>query len=164
MPHESHMPPYCASDDRARIDMDMVHGWLSQSYWCKDIPRALLEKAVANSLPFGVYDAASGARAGMGAQVGFCRLVTDRATYAYLADVFIIESHRGRGLSKLMMKCVMSHPELQGLRRWGLMTRDAHGLYSQFGFQQLAEPQRAMEIHRRNLYETSAAHTKSEKR
>ena len=153
MPHTVEMPPYVASDEAARLDMDVVHGFLAASYWCRDIPRALLEKAVANSLAFGVYDLSSaGARGAKGSQVGFCRLVTDRATYAYLADVFILESHRGRGLSKLMMKCVMSHPEVQGLRRWGLMTRDAHGLYSQFGFAPLAEPSRAMEIHKRNMY------------
>jgi protein-tyrosine-phosphatase/GNAT superfamily N-acetyltransferase len=126
------------STDPALLDMDVVHGFLSRVYWCEDIPREVLERAVRNSLCFGVYVD--------GAQVGFARVITDRATFAYLADVFIVESHRGRGLSKLMMEVVMSHPDLQGLRRFSLSTRDAHGLYRQFGFESAKMPERLMEI------------------
>ena len=132
------------STDRARLDLDVIHGFLSRAYWCEDIPRSVLERAIRNSLCFGVY-------AG-GRQVGFARVVTDRATFAYLADVFILESHRRRGLSKLMMEAVMSHPDLQGLRRWSLATRDAHGLYSQFGFRPLQMPERHMEILDLDIY------------
>jgi len=126
------------STDPAKLDLDVIHGFLSRAYWCEDIPRSTLERAIGNSLCFGVY-------AG-GRQVGFARVVTDRATFAYLADVFILDSHRRRGFSKRMMEAIMSHPDLQGLRRWSLATRDAHGLYSRFGFTPLQMPERHMEI------------------
>ncbi|HEV2383110.1 MAG TPA: GNAT family N-acetyltransferase [Terriglobia bacterium] len=126
------------STDPAKLDLDVIHGFLSQAYWSEAVPRSTLERAIRNSLCFGVYVD--------GRQAGFARVVTDRATFAYIADVFILEPHRGRGLSKQMMGVIRSHPDLQGLRRWSLATRDAHGLYSQFGFTPLQIPERHMEI------------------
>lgn len=139
--HRVEHPPYFASDDSALLDFDVIHGFLSACYWSPGIPRGVVEKAARNSLSFGVYERAGGSSR----QVGFARVVTDRATYGYLADVFVLEEARGRGLSKLLMRCIMTHPELQGLRRWMLMTRDAHGLYAQSGFSPLKQPERAME-------------------
>lgn len=135
------------SDDRALLDFDVIHGFLSTCYWSPGIPRLLVEKAAAHSLTFGVYDPVRPRGAGdpRPSQVGYARMVTDRATYAYLADVFILDSHRGRGLSKQLMGHIMAHPDMRGLRRMMLMTRDAHGLYTQFGFAALAAPDRAME-------------------
>ena len=104
-----------------------------------------MERAIANSLPFGLYDAD-------GKQAGFARVISDCATFAYIADVFVDASHRGKGLGKLLMRTIMSHPDLQGLRRWSLATRDAHGLYRQFGFSELAHPERFMEIANPDLY------------
>lgn len=111
----------------------------NESYWAQGIPRSILEKCIENSLCFGVYDQE-------GKQVGFARVVTDYATYAYIADVFILEAQRGLGLSKWLMECIMSHPDLQGLRRWNLATRDAHGLYARYGFTPLRFPERWMEV------------------
>lgn len=135
--------------DPSRLDMDVIHGFLSQSYWARGIPRALVERAVRNSLCFGLYE---GER-----QVGFARVVTDQATFAYLADVFVVESHRGRGLSKFLVAAVVADPRLQGLRRWMLATRDAHGLYARFGFEPLAVPGRFMELHAPDVYAASGA-------
>ena len=126
------------STDPARLDLEVIYGFLSHAYWSEEIPRSTLERAIRNSLCFGLYCDRR--------QVGFARVVTDRATFAYLADVFILDSHRRRGFSKLMMKFIMAHPDLQGLRRWSLATRDAHGLYSRFGFTSLKQPDRHMEI------------------
>ncbi|MFM9958023.1 MAG: GNAT family N-acetyltransferase [Phycisphaerales bacterium] len=148
MPHELRQTPFFVSDDRSKLDFAVIHRFLSGCYWSKGIPRELVEKAAANSIPFGVYEFSGNSIA----QVGFARVVTDRATFAYLADVFVLESHRGRGLSMLLMRCIQSHPDLQGLRRWLLMTRDAHGLYAKCGFAPLASPGFAMEISRRDLY------------
>ena len=131
-------------DDPARLDMDVIHGFLTDAYWSQGIPREVVERAVRNSLCFGLYD---GER-----QVGFARVVTDRATFAYLADVFVLESHRGRGLSKLLVAEILGHPSLQGLRRWVLATRDAHSLYAQYGFKGLAAPERFMELHDPDVY------------
>ena len=133
----------------------MVHQFLTKAYWSPGIPLGLVRRSIKGSLPVGVYD---GRR-----QVGFARVITDYATYAYIADVFVLEEYRGRGLSKLLMKSIMSHPKLQGLRRWSLVTRDAHGLYKQFGFQPLASPERYMEIVRRDVYASSVP-TKSRTR
>lgn len=132
------------STDRSRLDIGVIHGFLSTSYWADSIPRELMERSFAGSLCFGVFD--------NGAQAGFARVVTDYATFAYLADVFILESHRGRGLSKRLMEAIMAHPDLQGLRRWHLVTRDAAGLYAQFGFAPLAVPDRHMEKTLRDPY------------
>lgn len=122
------MDAYEISTDPARLDVALIHRWLSEdSYWSKAIPREIVERALAGSLNFAVYHATEG-------QVGFARVVTDKATFAYLADVFILEGHRGKGLSKRLMQAIVDHAELQGLRRWLLATRDAHSLYAQFGF------------------------------
>jgi GNAT superfamily N-acetyltransferase len=124
----------------------VIHDYLSrESYWAAGIPRDVLERAVAGSLCFGVYDEA-------GRQVGFARVVTDRATFAYLCDVFVLPSHRGRGLSKWMMECVVAQPDLQGLRRFVLVTRDAHRLYERCGFTPVADPTGYMHIHRPDPY------------
>lgn len=135
------------SDDPALVDLDVVHGFLSTSYWSPGIPRRIIERAIRHSLVFGVYDTlARRADADLRpAQIGFARVVTDRATFAYLADVFILEPFRGRGLSKGLVAFVMSHPDLQGLRRFMLATRDAHGLYARSGFTALTHPERFME-------------------
>ena len=125
------------SDDLARLDVEAIHAFLRESYWAAGIPREVVERSLRGSLCFGVYE---GQR-----QVGFARCVTDRATYAYLADVFVLPSHRGRGLSKWLMECISAHPDLQGLRRWNLVTRDAHGLYAQHGFTAPRHPERYME-------------------
>ena len=135
------------------MDVDVIHGYLTQSYWSPGIPRATVERAIANSLCWGVFHGE--------AQVGFARVVTDRATFACLADVFILEAHRGKGLSKLLVQAVLAHPDLQGLRRFTLATRDAHGLYGRFGFKPLANPSRIMEIHDPNAYAASPTATAS---
>jgi len=139
---------YEISTDPSRLDLDVIHGFLSRSYWSPGIPREVVARALRNSLCCGAYC--------HGAQVGFARVVSDRATFAYLADVFVLESHRGRGVSKLLMQCLLAHPDLQGLRRWSLATRDAHGLYRHFGFVPLANPERHMEILRPDIYRTRA--------
>ena len=124
--------------DRSRLDVDTIHGFLSNAYWAHGIPRDVLVRAIEHSLCFGAFD---GDR-----QVGFARVISDRATYAYVSDVFVLESHRGRGVGKSLMTAIMSHPELQGLRRWTLFTRDAHGLYRQYGFGEGRHPERLMEV------------------
>jgi len=139
---------YTLSDDPARLDLDAIHGFLSRSYWSPGIPRETVARAMANSLCFGVYLGDT--------QVGFARLVTDRATFAYLADVFVLEPHRGRGLSRALMELVFSHPEVQGLRRWLLATRDAHGLYRKFGFVDLANPAMFLTRHDPDVYTRGA--------
>jgi GNAT superfamily N-acetyltransferase len=129
---------FTISTDRERLDRDAIHGFLKSSYWARGIPRPIVDKSIENSLCFGVYE---GPRL-----VGFARVISDYATFAYLADVFVLESHRDRGLSKWLMEVIMGHPELQNLRRWTLATRDAHGLYEKFGFRRSAKPERQMEI------------------
>ena len=125
------------TDDRSRMDVDMIHAFLSQeSYWAKNVPREVVERALANSLCVGAFEDNS--------QVGFARVITDYATFAYIADVFVLPSHRGRGISKRIMDAIMNHRELRGLRRWHLVTRDAHGLYAQFGFKPVSVPERHM--------------------
>jgi GNAT superfamily N-acetyltransferase len=130
--------------DPAKLDMDVIHGFLANCYWSRGISRELLERALRNSLCFGVYED--------GAQVGFARVVTDQATFAYLADVFVLESHRGRGIAKQLVAAIAADSRLQGLRRWVLVTRDAHPLYAQFGFKPLAAPDRFMELHNPDVY------------
>jgi N-acetylglutamate synthase-like GNAT family acetyltransferase len=121
-----------------------VHQFLTNSYWAKGIPLETLQRAIQHSLCFGIYQDPR--------QVGFARAVTDQATFAYIADVFVIEPYRGRGLSKWLMECIKGHPDLQGLRRWSLITRDAHQLYQQFGFTRLSHPEAWMEIHDPGVY------------
>jgi len=142
--------PYELSTDPARLDLQAVHAYLTRSYWSPGIPREAVERAAANSLCFGLYHAAEG-------QVGFARVVTDRATFAYLCDVYVLEGHRGQGLSKWLMTTVAGHPDLQGLRRFMLGTKDAHGLYVQYGFTPLANPARMMEILRPEVYRQARA-------
>jgi GNAT superfamily N-acetyltransferase len=135
---------YEISADKQRLDIATIHEFLDKSYWSPGIPRAVVERAIEGSLCFGVFH--------QGKQVGFARVVTDKATFAYLGDVFILEPHRGKGLSKRLMRFVLEHPDLQGLRRLMLATKDAHGLYKQFGFTELANPARFMEVHRPHVY------------
>jgi len=135
---------YLITTDPARFDLDVIHGYLTACYWAEGIPRETVQRSIEGALCFGLF---AGDK-----QVGFARVITDQATYAYLADVFILEPHRGRGLSKWMMQCILSDPRLQGLRRWSLVTRDAHGLYEQFGFTALENPQRYMERIFRDVY------------
>ena len=124
------------STDRSKLDVDMIHQFLTRSYWAEGIPRETVVRSIENSLCFGVY--------ADGTQVGFARVISDFATFAYLANVFILEPYRERGLGKELMATIIAHPELQGLRRWSLGTRDAHGLYAQFGFRPVENPARTM--------------------
>ena len=130
--------------DRSRLDLDVIHGFLTRSYWARGIPRETVARSLEHSLCFGAFE---GDR-----QVGFARVVTDRATFAYVCDVFALESARGRGVGKSLMAAIRAHPELQGLRRWTLATRDAHGLYRQFGFSAPTYPERQMEVLEKDLY------------
>jgi GNAT superfamily N-acetyltransferase len=133
---------YTISDDPARVDVDAVHRYLSEeSYWAPGVPRDVVERSIAGSLPLGLY-------APDGSLAGFARAVTDRAVFAYVADVFVLDPHRGRGLGIWLMEVLIGHPELQGLRRWVLYTEDAHGLYERFGFGESRMPDRYMELTR----------------
>ena len=125
-PREWQRGEFVVSTNRSRLDIDLVHDYLASSYWAAGMPRAVLERGIENSLIFGIYHASR--------QVGFARAITDLATYAYLSDVFVVEGYRGQGLSKWLMECILGHPELQGLRRFALFTRDARGLYERYGF------------------------------
>lgn len=129
---------YRISDNKAELDHNSIHAQLTQTYWSSGIPLAIVSKAIDNSLCFGLYH--------QNAQVGFARVVSDFATFGYLCDVYVLEAHRGHGLGKWLMQCLQQHPQLQGLRRFMLVTRDAHGLYQQLGFSELANPGRVMEI------------------
>jgi GNAT superfamily N-acetyltransferase len=123
--------------DPARLDLATIHAFLSGSYWASGIPAEVVERSIRNSICFGAFD---GSR-----QVGFARVISDRATFAYVADVFVLPAHRGRGVGKRLMETVVSHPALQGLRHWILFTRDAHGLYRQYGFGDPRYPERLMQ-------------------
>lgn len=135
---------YEISSDPERMDLAFIHEFLRATYWARDIPREVVERSIRHSLCFGAFRG--------GQQVGFARAVTDRATFAYVADVFVAPEHRGRGVSKQLMRAVLDHPELQGLRRFVLATHDAHGLYAQFGFKPLANPEHFMTIHDPDVY------------
>jgi ribosomal protein S18 acetylase RimI-like enzyme len=148
MSYERHREGCTVSTDPARFDLDAIHAFLSTSYWAEGIPRPLLEQAIRNSLGFGLYGEEGEAER----QIGFARVITDRATFAYLCDVYVLPEHRGRGLGKWLIECVMAHPDLQGLRRFSLVTRDAHALYHPFGFTEIRSPERQMEIARPGLY------------
>lgn len=142
---EFYQDEFCISTDKSKLDLKMVHRFLSEeSYWSKNIPFEKVEKAAANSLTFGVYDGP--------VQIGYARVVSDYTSVAYLGDVFILPAYRGKGLSKWLLKIIMNCPELQGLRRWILLTADAHGLYKQFGWTEIASPERWMEIHDKEVY------------
>ncbi len=143
------MQPYEITTDKSRMSVEAAHAFLSEAYWSTAVPLATVQKAFDHSLCF----AALAGRE----QVGFARVVTDRATFAYLADVYVLEAHRGNGLARQMIEAVRRHPDLQGLRRFLLATRDAHGLYAGFGFKPLSSPDRFMERHDPNAYVAAAA-------
>ncbi|WP_164016922.1 GNAT family N-acetyltransferase [Pyxidicoccus trucidator] len=137
--HEWTRGDFVISTDRARVDVEAVHRFLQSSYWAAGIPLEVVRRSVEHSLPFGLY------RLSTGEQMGFARVTTDFATFAYLADVFIADALRGQGLGKWLVETLVAHPELQGLRRWLLATSDAHTLYAQHGFTPLSAPERFME-------------------
>ena len=146
---QTHNDEYSVSTDKSKLDLSLIHGFLSsQAYWCLNIPFATVKRSVENSVCFGVYQ---GDR-----QVGFARVITDLATIAYLGDVFILPEHRGKGLSKRLIGEIMAHPDLQGLRRWMLLTSDAHGLYLQYGWKPIVNPDRYMEIANPDIYKNSS--------
>lgn len=138
-------PEIVVDSDPLRLDLALVHEFLATSYWAHDIPLETVRQSIELSLCFGVYESSR--------QIGFARVISDYTTFAYLADVFIVESHRGRGLSKQLMGAIRAHPRLQNLRRWMLVTRDAHTLYTQFGFNPLSAPERVMECVDPDIYQ-----------
>ena len=135
---------YLLSTDKSKIDIKAVHNFLSRSYWAEEIPIETVRRSIENSLCFAIYQREM--------LVGFARVITDFATFAYLADVFILPEHRGKGLSKWLMQIIINYPELQGLRRFTLATKDAHGLYAQFGFTVFDKPERWMHRHDADVY------------
>jgi N-acetylglutamate synthase-like GNAT family acetyltransferase len=136
---------YLISTDKSKLDIDSIHEFLStKAYWCLNIPKSTVQTAIENSLCFGVYEHDK--------QIGFARVISDFSTIAYLGDVYVLEEYRGKGLSKWLMETIMSHPQLQGLRRWILLTGDAHELYRQFGWTSIADPTKWMELHNKNVY------------
>ena len=136
---------YLITTDVAAVDVDVVHQYLStESYWAKGIPRETVSRSLQHSICFSVLHE--------GLLIGFARVTSDHATVAYVGDVFVLSTHRGKGLSKWLMECITIHPELQGLRRWMLATADAHGLYAKFGFTPLKTPARWMEKHNPDAY------------
>lgn len=136
---------FSISTDKSQLDLEMIDNFLKTSYWAKDIPKSIVEKSIAHSLCFGVYQKEQ--------QIGFARVISDYATFAYLADVFILESYRGQGLGKWLIQSILTHSELQNLRKFLLGTWDAHELYRQFGFNSLNRPERYMEIVNLNVYQ-----------
>ncbi len=149
MTYELSRGGYVVTTDASRLDIDYIHAFLTGSYWARGIPRDVVARAIENSLNFGLFQ---GPR-----QVGFARAITDRAWYAYIADVFVDEAHRGKGLGKLLVEAVISHPDLQNLRRMMLGTADAHGLYRQFGFTDVDRPERWMERGDPAVYQKAAS-------
>ena len=156
MPAPRARPPTVITTDFARFDLDRIWRWLSGSYWATGIPRALVARSIQGALCFGLLRGKH--------QLGFARVITDRATFAYVADVFVDEGARGRGLATRLMRAILAHPDLQGLRRWLLATRDAHPLYARAGFRPLAHPEWFMEITRPGLYQARAARVRSSRR
>ncbi|HMV09157.1 MAG TPA: GNAT family N-acetyltransferase [Cyclobacteriaceae bacterium] len=142
-----HKNQFTISTDKSKLDIHSIHEFLStKAYWCLNIPKDTVQTAIENSLCFGVYEGSK--------QIGFARVISDFSTIAYLGDVYVLEEYRGHGLSKWLMETIMTHPELQGLRRWILLTGDAHGLYRQFGWTDIADPSKWMELHNKNVYST----------
>jgi len=139
---------FTVSTDPARLDVDAVHAALVQAYWSEGIPREIVERSLRGSLCFGLYVHEEGGER----QIGLARVITDAATFAYLCDVYVLAEFRGRGLGKFLVRAVLEHPDLQGLRRFNLVTRDAHELYRRFGFGEIKNPDRHMEIVRPDLY------------
>src|ERR1700733_10827217 len=142
---EFRLSQFLISTDPARLDLDVIHGFLTNCYWAKGIPREVVARSIEHSLVFGVHD-------GSAAAVRFARVISDFATIAYVGDVFVLDTHRGRGLGKWLMESITRHPALQNLRRWILTTRDAHGLYAQVGFTPVQSPERFMELHQPDVY------------
>ena len=138
MPHERHLSGYLISDDPARLNPRAIHAYLTRSYWAQGIPLETVTRSLAHSLCLGIYTSE-------GEQVGLVRIISDYTTFAYFCDVYVLEAHRGRGLSKAAMDLAISHPRLQGLRRLQLVTQDAHGLYARYGFKVVEQPERHME-------------------
>jgi GNAT superfamily N-acetyltransferase len=138
---------YVVSSDPSRLRLDIIHGFLARSYWADGIPREIVARSIDGSIAFGLYHGE--------AQVGFARVISDCATFAYVADVFVLEGHRGRGLARWLMQCILETPELEGLRRWLLVTREAHALYRGVGFTPARRPEGFMEIVRRDVYHPS---------
>lgn len=135
---------YSISDDKVLLQIEVIHNYLKGAYWCEGIPKEIVERSIEGSICFGIYKNSI--------QIGFARVISDKATFAYLADVFILEKHRGQGLSKQLMKFILTHSDLQEIRGWMLGTKDAHGLYEQFGFTALPEPKRFMRKGIKNNY------------
>jgi GNAT superfamily N-acetyltransferase len=145
---------FLISTDKSKLDIETIHKFLAQSYWSPNIPREIVARAIENSFCFGIYSGISSSGTPYREkQIGFARVISDFATYAYLADVFVLEEFRGQGLSKWLMQCIMEHPALQGFRRFTLATKDAHGLYAQFGFKPLQSPDRYMERFDPDVYQ-----------
>jgi GNAT superfamily N-acetyltransferase len=144
MTQEWRIGEYEISTDKHRLDLSAIHSFLTTSYWADGIPFVTMKKSIEHSLNFGVYAA--------GKQIGFARVITDYATYAYIGDVYILEEFRGKGLSKWLMQVIADHPDLQDLRRWTLLTRDAHELYRKTGFQEPQNPERYMEKAHPDIY------------
>lgn len=140
---------YRITDNKEEMDIDAIHHYLSRSYWAEGVPKSVVTKAIKNSLCFAVLAIDSDNKE---RQVGFARLITDSATFAYLADVYILEEYRGKGLSKQMMQTIVEHPQTQGLRRMMLATRDAHGLYEQYGFTALTDEKMFMQLWTPDVY------------
>jgi N-acetylglutamate synthase-like GNAT family acetyltransferase len=140
------------TDNKDDMDIDAIHEYLSRSYWAKDVPKSVVTKAVKNSLCFAVLASDTNNTDSKEKQVGFARLITDSATFAYLADVYILEEHRGNGLSKQLMATIVKHPQLQGLRRIMLATKDAHSLYEQYGFTALTDQTMFMQLWTPDIY------------
>ncbi|GEO06228.1 N-acetyltransferase [Adhaeribacter aerolatus] len=155
MPVEYTKGDYIISSEPTKLQVEVIHEYLAkESYWAENIPLQVVTRAIANSLNFGLYTSS-------GKQVGFARVITDYATFAYLADVFVLAEHRGQGLSKCLIECILAHPDLQNLRRFMLMTRDAHSLYTRFGFTPVKDAANCLEIARPGLYKIKAGPTTS---
>ncbi|MCI0490518.1 MAG: GNAT family N-acetyltransferase [Blastocatellia bacterium] len=148
MIHEWRRGEYLISTDRSRLDVGAIHQYLTRSYWAEGIPLHIVERSIEHSFPFGLY---RGER-----QIGFARVISDYATYAYLADVFVLEEFQRQGLGKWMVEIIVSHPSLEGLRRWSLITRDAHDLYRRVGFVDLKRPEMQMEMVFTDIYKKAA--------
>ena len=145
---DQHRDGFTVSTDSTRLDVDAIHAFLTTAYWCEGIPRETVARSLASSLCFGLYQTDHQAER----QIGLARVITDGATFAYLCDVYVLPEFRGRGLGRWLMEHVMAHPGLQGLRRFSLVTRDAHELYRPFGFTEVQSPGRHMEIVRPGIY------------
>lgn len=135
---------FIISTDKSKLNIPYIHGFLSQTYWAENIPMETVQRSIEGSVCFGVYEGDQ--------QVGFARVITDKATFGYLADVFVDEAYRGKGLANWLMEVILSEPELQGFRSWQLATRDAHALYAKFGFTPLDDPSRIMRKYVADIY------------